>query len=171
MQLLDNAVLFMFLSFVIGLAGDAALQRTSVYNVLSHWFLFEHPQTYESVGVLWYRWFLAVTPFGSFNRDLYFTKRRDVHTLSAVRQKMCSAEISHWVGFLCLLALTFVAWWYRGIFIAFCYVFFNLIGNLYPCLLQQYNKRRLDRVINAAARRELNAYDKPTTAPPPFHSG
>ena len=66
---------------------------------------------------------------------------------------MATAEISHWVGFIVMLFLTGVAWWYRGAIVGLLYVLFNLIGNVYPCLLQQYNKRRLERLILIAEQR------------------
>ncbi len=42
-----------------------------------------------------------------------------------------------------MLAMTLIAWWNRGTNAGLAFLFFNVLGNLYPCMLQQYNKRRL----------------------------
>jgi hypothetical protein len=53
-----------------------------------------------------------------------------------------------------MLVLNVAAWWYRGLTIGLAYLILNILGNLYPCLLQQYNKRRLTRVIAATKKRD-----------------
>ena len=153
MHLLDNVILVMFLSFVVGVIVDPILRRATNYEWLSTRYLFANSETYESIGILWFRRFLKVTPLGSFNSDLHFTKDRDLKTFTALRDRMATAEMSHWVGFTTMSGMTLVAWWYRGAFVGLGYVVFNVLGNVYPSLLQQYNKRRLCRLISVAERR------------------
>ena len=156
MHVLDNVILIMFLSFVVGMFADPILRRSTDYESLSTKYLFSRSQTYERLGVLWYRWFLQVTPFGSFNKEIRFTKNRDLDTLKVVRDRIASAEMSHWVGFVVMLGMTAIAWWYRGAVVGFSYLVFNWLGNVYPCLLQQYNKRRLGRLIAVAEKRRTS---------------
>ena len=153
MHLLDNVILVTFLSFVVGVFADPILRRVTDYESLSTRYLFADAETYELFCVLWFRWFLQVTPLGRFNRDIHFTGKRDLATLKTIRDHMATAEMSHWVGFMSMLAMTFVAWWHRGTIVGLSYVAFNLLGNVYPCLLQQYNKRRLDRLISVIENR------------------
>ncbi len=153
MQLLDNFILFMFLSFVVGVIVDPILRRTTNYEWLSTRYLFSDSKTYEKIGILWFQKFLKVTPLGSFNGDIKFTHKRDLATLKAIRDQMATAEISHWVGFALMLGLTIVAWFTRGTVVGLGYILFNLLGNVYPSLLQQYNKRRLSRVISTLEKR------------------
>jgi len=80
-------------------------------------------------------------------------RNRSLETLESIRMHMASAEVSHWVGFAAMLVLNVAAWWYRGLTIALAYLILNILGNLYPCLLQQYDRRRLTRVITATKRR------------------
>ena len=148
MHPLDNAILFTFLSFVVGVIADPILRRVTDYESLSRKYLFNDARMYERIGVLWFRRVLLVTPLGSFNGNIRFENKRDLSTLKTIRDHMATAEMSHWVGFLLMLAMTFVAWWHRGTIVGLSYVAFNLLGNMYPCLLQQYNKRRLDRLIS-----------------------
>lgn len=155
MNLLDNVIMWMFLSFVVGAMVDPILRKTTNYEKLSSLYVFRESKTYEAIGILWFRRFLKWTPFGSFNSDICFKSKRDLNEFRAIRESMASAEISHWVGFAAMLLLTLVALWYRGPVIGFAYVVFNLLGNVYPALLQQYNKRRLLRLILTAERRML----------------
>ena len=153
MHLLDNVIFFMFLSFLLGTFADPILRRVAKYESLSNRYLFRNLKTYETIGILWFRRFLEVTPVGSFNRNLHFSKNRDLATFTALRSHMATAEMSHWVGFTAMLVLTGIAWWLRGPLVGSGYVVFNVLGNVYPALLQQYNKRRLCRLISAAERR------------------
>ena len=153
MNLLDNVILMMFLSFVVGVIVDPILRRTTSYEALSSKYAFRDSKTYEVIGILWFRRLLKWTPLGSFNRDIRFTSKRDLGEFRTILDSMASAEISHWVGFVAMLILTFVACWYRGPIVGFGYVVFNIFGNVYPAFLQQYNKRRLCRLILAAEQR------------------
>lgn len=153
MNVLDNVILFMFLSFVVGVVVDPVLRRVTNYDWLSTRYLFAKQKTYERLGVMWFRRFLLVTPLGSFNRDIHITKERDLETLKATRDHMATAEMSHWVGFAFMLGMTPIAWVNRGSTVGTSYLVFNLLGNVYPCLLQQYNKRRIERLILAMEKR------------------
>ena len=166
MNLLDNVIMVMFLSFVVGIVVDPALRRMTNYEWLSTRYLFRNSRTYEALGILWFRRLLEVTPLGSFNRDLKFSKDRDLKTFLRIRSHMASAEMSHWIGFVTMLALTFVAWWHRGTLVGIGYVFFNLFGNVYPSMLQQYNKRRLCRLIELAERSERRQRPSRDRVPP-----
>lgn len=153
MHLLDNVIFFMFLSFLFGTFTDPILRRVTDYESLSNRYLFRTQKTYEKIGILWFRRFLEITPLGSFNTHIHFSKNRDLETFTAIRSHMGTAEMSHWVGFTAMLVFTGIAWWLRGPLVGLGYIIFNVIGNVYPALLQQYNKRRLCRLISAAERR------------------
>ncbi|MEM7034254.1 MAG: hypothetical protein AAF629_32225 [Chloroflexota bacterium] len=89
----------------------------------------------------------------SHNREIKFSHKRDLATMRAIREQIATAEMSHWVGFIVMLGLTILAWLSRGTIVGLAYLVFNIIGNVYPSLLQQYNKRRLSRVISILEKR------------------
>ena len=149
MSLLGNPVAVMFLSFLFGMIGNAILRRLSFYERFSTRYLFSGLKPYESLGVLWYRSILLATPLRFFNSDIRFSANRSLATLDSVLMHMMNAEVAHWVGFAAMLVLNFAAWWYFGFKMALAYLILNILGNFYPCLLQQYNRRRLTRVITA----------------------
>lgn len=154
MNLLDNAVAVMFLSFIVGMMVNDILRRTAFYGRLTDRYLFSEPETYEKLGVLGFRKLLLRTPLGWFNKFIHISEDRSLAHLRSVRVHMANSEVAHWVGFVSMSSLMFVAWWYRGPKIAVAYLVFNVLGNFYPCMLQQYNKRRILKAIDIAERRE-----------------
>ena len=149
MILLANPVAVMFFSFLFGMMGNTILRRMSIYERFSDRYLFSGSKPYERLGVLWYRKILLATPLRLFNPNIRFSTSRNLATLDSVMVHIKTAEVVHWVGFAAMLVLNFTAWWYVGNEMALAYLSLNVFGNLYPCLLQQYNRRRLTRVIIA----------------------
>lgn len=149
MNILGNPVAVLFLSFLVGMMGNAILSQLAIYESFSNRYLFSGAKPYESVGVLWFRKILLATPLRLFNLNIRFSADRKLETLDLVMKHMTNAEVAHWIGFAAMLLLNFPAWWYRGTGTALAYLILNTFGNLYPCLLQQYNRRRLSRVITA----------------------
>lgn len=154
MKLLNNAIAVMFLSFIIGVLADLVLRRMPFYGWMSARYLFADSKTYESLGVEWFRKILLATPLRLFNTNIKLPKNRDLQLLKDIQQHIATAEVSHWVGFAVMMILTVYAWSSYGPKIGLSFVFFNTVGNLYPCLLQQYNKRRLYQFIAAVERRK-----------------
>ena len=151
--ILGNPVAVVFLSFIFGMMGNAILCRLAIYEWLSNRFLFSGLKPYERLGVLWYRKILLATPLRYFNTNIRFSANRDLATLDSVMMHMKNAEAAHWVGFAAMLTIGFVAWAYIGLKMALAYLILNAFGNLYPCLLQQYNRHRLTKVITSTKRR------------------
>jgi hypothetical protein len=155
MQFLNNAIAVMFLSFIIGVFADLVLRRMPFYAWMSSRYLFANSKTYESLGVERFRQILLKTPLRMFNTNIKLPKNRDLQLLQDIRKHIATAEVSHWVGFAVMMVLTVYAWSSYGPKIGLSFVFFNTVGNLYPCLLQQYNKRRLYQLIAIMERRKL----------------
>lgn len=147
MQLLNNAIAAMFLSFIIGVLADFVMRRIPFYGWMSTRYLFADTRTYEKFGVEQFRKILLATPLRMFNTNIKLPKTRDPQLLKDIRQHIATAEVSHWVGFAVMMIWTIYAWDFYGAGVGFSFVVFNAVGNLYPCLLQQYNKRRLCQLI------------------------
>ncbi len=157
--LLGNPLAVMFLSFLFGMMGNAILRPLAIYERISSRYLFSGSKPYERLGVLWYRWILLATPLRFFNTSIRFSAKRDLATLDSIMIHMKNAEVSHWIGFATMLAVNFIAWRYLGLRIASTYLLLNIFGNLYPCLLQQYNRHRLTRVVTAIKLRSETPVD------------
>lgn len=152
-RVFDNAIAALFISFLFGGLGDVILRRLNIYEWLSTRYLFANAKTYERLGVLWFRKFLLATPLRYFNTKICFTQNRDLALLKEIRGHIAAAEVSHWVAFIMLSVWMAAAWWYSGPKVGVAFLVLNIVGNIYPCLLQQYNKRRLAVAIAVVERR------------------
>ncbi|MGO3707803.1 MAG: hypothetical protein ACTJGA_08185, partial [Mesonia hippocampi] len=81
-----------------------------------------------------------------FNQKIKLKNKKT--ELTEIRKEMTIAEISHLIGF---VFVTFFAV-YKSITHDFLFgliiMIANILMNLYPSLLQQENKRRIDKLIN-----------------------
>lgn len=154
-QVFNNAIASLFVSFLFGMVGDAILRRLTVYDWLSTRYLFANAKVYERLGVLWFRKFLLSTPLRYFNTSIQFTQSRDLSLLKTIRGYIAAAEVSHWVAFVMMSVWMAAAWWYSGPKVGVAFLVLNVVGNLYPCLLQQYNKRRLAVLISVVEKRAV----------------
>ncbi|RZT09457.1 hypothetical protein SAMN05216319_2116 [Duganella sp. CF402] len=162
MQFLGNPIAVMFLSFIIGVIADLVLRRMPFYSWISARYVFADSKTYEILGVGWFRKILLATPLRMFNTNIKLPKNRDLQLLKEIRKHIATAEVSHWVGFAVMMVATIYAWSAYGPKTGVSFVFFNTVGNLYPCLLQQYNKRRLYQLIAVMEQRAQAAAVSPT---------
>lgn len=153
MRFVSYAIAAMFMSFIIGVLADLLLRRMRFYGWISSRYMFANPKTYESLGVERFRKILLATPLRMFNDTIKLPKRRDLEMLKDVRKHIATAEVSHWVGFAVMMVMTVYAWISYGPKVGVSFVVFNTLGNLYPCLLQQYNKKRLFELIAVMERR------------------
>lgn len=73
--------------------------------------------------------------------------KADISELKALRDKMTFAELNHLVGFM-FVSLFVIAKLVDGL-VAFAIIMMiaNILLNLYPTLLQQQNKTRIDKLI------------------------
>jgi len=87
---------------------------------------------------------------GWFNKKLRLKPSSDIDTLKTLKREMGYAESGHLVAFYFLLIVNIVfiyfglEWWYVSTFF-----FVNVVFNMYLVFLQQYNKRRIDKVIQS----------------------
>ncbi len=60
---------------------------------------------------------------------------------------MIEAEISHLIGFVFVMIFSLIAWFKCEWALGFTILGVNIFMNLNPVLLQQQNKRRINRII------------------------
>ncbi|GGF66697.1 glycosyl-4,4'-diaponeurosporenoate acyltransferase CrtO family protein [Alteromonas lipolytica] len=134
-----------FISWVVALLANALLIKTPVYRKLENLNFVRSHTVNTLLGMAVIKWIVTKTPFRYFNQSI---KLKDKNAdLMQIRAEMTKAEVSHLLGF--LFVLCFVI--YQGLTVSIGFgliiLVFNILMNLYPSLLQQDNKRRLDRSI------------------------
>jgi ABC-type bacteriocin/lantibiotic exporter with double-glycine peptidase domain len=98
------------------------------------------------LGLRYFKWIVKNTFFKYFNPGIKIRSRST--DLTEIRRQMTIAEIGHLIGF--LFVLVFAIYWsiVHGLLFGLVIMMANVFMNLYPSLLQQENKRRIDKVIN-----------------------
>jgi hypothetical protein len=60
---------------------------------------------------------------------------------------MTYSEISHLIAFIFILGIIIMKLWKGQFIYAIILLDFNIVFNLYPSLLQQHNKKRIDKLL------------------------
>jgi hypothetical protein len=100
-------------------------------------------RVYERLGVRSAKAALRRGPLARFNPQLHLPAERTPAQLAHLAQRMCDAEASHAVLFVATLAVVGHAavrgWWLA----AALTLLFDVLMNLYPVMLQRYNRAKL----------------------------
>jgi hypothetical protein len=106
---------------------------------------------YERLGIRWFQTLMRTPVFGILNLDIprRFRKRDFV----GLEREMRFAETSHVFAFLLVLGVLVFAlaqgWWDAVVYLTV----WNLLVNVYPVMLQRYNRGRLLCLMERSARR------------------
>jgi hypothetical protein len=68
--------------------------------------------------------------------------------LTEIRREMTLSEISHLIGFVFVVIVAIHKSITTGIIFGLTMMVPNILMNLYPSLLEQENKRRIDKILN-----------------------
>lgn len=99
----------------------------------------------ELMQIEWFRKFLLVFFWGGRNRKRFFSGKRSGLVQMAFETRQ--AEFGHSGGFLLTLPFTVILL-IRGLWMwVLALQFFNLVGNIYPMVLQRLHRSRLQRMI------------------------
>jgi len=101
---------------------------------------------YERLGV---RLFKKIA--GNHLTQISFRGRKDLENLIEMTQH---AETFHWMMFAALSIGGFGSWWVGAFPVTIIASIFNLLGNIYPIMLQRYNRARAIRVLSKKAKGE-----------------
>ncbi len=137
-------------SWMVGIMGGALLKKTSYFAALSHLNFIPSKRVNEAIGLKQFKWIVKNSFFRFLNQSIRVEgKHADV---ASIRYHMTVAELNHLIGFLfvALFAL------YQSFNVSFVFgltmMIPNAVLNGYPALLQQENKRRLNRLLNRMSR-------------------
>lgn len=154
MQYVIFAVSISFISWIVGIIGHTLIKNTSFYQRISNLNFLSSQKWNKWIGIDWFTWMVKNTFFKYFNQSIKIDKLSDVNDFGWLRDEMTKAEVGHLIGF----AFVSVVAMYKGVtqslLLALTIMVFNVLLNLFPSLLQQYNKRRLDRLVKVIKKRQ-----------------
>jgi ABC-type protease/lipase transport system fused ATPase/permease subunit len=99
------------------------------------------------IGMGPFKWIVKNTFFKFFNPKLKLDKKVQKADLDKLREEMTTAEISHFIGFVFVSVFAVIKSFHFNYLFGFIITVVNILMNLYPSLLQQENKRRIDKLI------------------------
>ncbi|MCF1751118.1 hypothetical protein [Mariniradius sediminis] len=132
-------------SWMVGIIGNALLLKTSYYERLSHLNFIPSKALNKALGIGEFKWIVKNTFFRFLNQGIKVEGKNT--DLSAIRHQMTLAEVSHLIGFLFVAAFALFQTFNISLVFGLSMMIPNSILNAYPSLLQQENKRRIDKVL------------------------
>lgn len=136
-----------FISWMVGMILDGLLKNTTFYDSLSHLNFIRDEHLNNRLGLNFFKWIVKNTFFKYFNQKLKFRNKTNLPEFSEIRKEMTYSEISHLIGFVFVTIVAIYKAMTIDLFFGFVIMLCNILLNLYPSLLQQKNKRRIDKLI------------------------
>lgn len=142
-----------FISFLVGMAVNSLLKKTKFYdNELSNLNFVKSEKLNQWLGVDLVKWMVKNTPFKYLNQKLKLNNTIEKTDLHQLRQEMTSSEIDHLIGFVFVTIFALLKVYKSEWLFALTIMIVNILMNLHPSLLQQQNKRRIDKILSRTNR-------------------
>ncbi len=133
------------ISWMIGIIFNAVFGKTEFYKKLSNLNFIESKSLNKNIGMGYFKWIVKNTFFKFFNQKIKLENKNI--DLKNIRNEMTLAEISHLIGFI-FVAIFAIYYSFRvSLAYGLAIIIPNTFLNLYPSLLQQQNKRKIDKLI------------------------
>lgn len=136
------------ISWIVGMIITAILARTPSYKNLSSLNFIPGARANKVIGIDAFRWIVKNTFFRFFNPKLKIKGRIETAQMLELRKEMTFSEISHFAGFGFVAVFAVVKFINAELLFGFIMMLVNVLMNLYPSLLQQENKRRIDKFVD-----------------------
>ncbi len=145
---LSFSIAITFISFIVGMAINAVLKKTKFYShQLSNLNFIRSEKLNKYIGVSIVKWIVKNTPFKYFNQKLKLSNKIQKTDLQLLRNEMTSSEIDHLIGFIFVTIFALLKFYKTEWLFGLTIILVNILMNLNPSLLQQQNKRRIDKLI------------------------
>jgi len=136
------------ISWMVGIVINAIFRKTNFYkNNLSDLNFLKSENLNKIIGIDIFKWIVKNTFFKFFNQKLKLKKKIEKNDLNKLRDEMTISEIDHLIGFAFVTIFAFEKFVNLNFLFGLIMMIVNVLMNLYPSLLQQENKRRIDKLI------------------------
>ena len=139
-----------FISWIIGMILNGILEKTKYYKNISNLNFIKNKTLQKSIGMKYFKWIVKNTFFKVFNPKIKLDNKNN--DLTTLRHEMTLSEISHIIGFIFVLIVAIYKSATSGLIFGLTMMIPNILMNLYPSLLQQENKRRIDKLLHRKTR-------------------
>jgi len=140
-----------FISWLVGMILNSLLMKTEYYKKLSNLNFIQSKTLNRNIGMAYFKWIVINTFFRFFNPNLKLKSPKP--DLAEIRKEMTFSEISHLIGFIFVAFFAIYKSFADNMVSGLTIMLVNVLMNLYPSLLQQENKRRIDMLMNRSIKR------------------
>ena len=145
---LSLSIAIVFFSFIVGMIIYEALKKFKFFsNNLQNLNFIKSNRLNKIIGIGVTKWVIKNTFFKFFNQKLKLKSKVEKTDLNKLRNEMTKSEIEHLIGFVFVAIFALVKFYTVSMLFASIIMMVNILMNLYPSLLQQMNKRRIDELI------------------------
>jgi len=145
---LSFSISIAFISWIVGMAINSVVRKTAFYHKsLSSLNFIKNDTLNKIIGIRIFKWVVKNTFFKFFNQKLTLKKKTDKDGLNKIRNEMTISEIDHLIAFAFVTIFALVKFINSNYLFGCIIMTVNILMNLYPSLLQQENKRRIDKLI------------------------
>ena len=136
-----------FVSYGLGVLVTLLIKLIGFYEWFENHNYISNKLT-KKLGVLKFGWLIRNSFMEKFNQKLKFKGGLNHERLEQLKKDMTFAENNHLIAFI-LLQILVVFLGFKGIEMwqIASYTILNVILNLYLVVLQQFNKRRIDKIL------------------------
>lgn len=136
------------ISWLVGMALNAVLRKTTFYkNNLSNLNFIKSEKLNKIIGIDIFKWVVKNTFFKFFNQKLKLKSKIEKSDLITLRNEMTISEIDHLIGFVFVTVFAVIKSIQFNYKFGLIIMIVNVLLNLYPSILQQQNKRRIDTFL------------------------
>lgn len=142
------SISIVFISFIVGMITTAVIKNSNLYSEkLSSLNFIKSDWINKLFGVELVKWVVKNTVFRYLNPSLKCDRKMNIADLQRIRKEMTKAEIDHLFAFVFVLIFVLIQLMNQKYLGAGIMLVVNILMNLNPSLLQQQNKRRIDKLI------------------------
>jgi len=145
MKYIIFSVSIVFISWLVGMILNAIIKNTSFYASISNLNFIKNSKLNKVIGLNYFKWIVKNTFFKFFNQKIKVDNKQT--DLKVIRKEMTIAEVSHLIAFVFVFLVAVYKSVTVSILLGLSIMLVNVLMNLYPSLLQQENKRRLDKFV------------------------
>lgn len=144
-QYISFSVSIVIISWMVGILSNEVLRKTKYYKNLLNLNLIKSKTVNKIIGLGIFKWIVKNTFFKYLNQKLTLKNKIEIAELDELRKEMTIAEINHLIGFGFATIFALVKFINGEYLFGSMIMMVNILLNLYPSLLQQENKRRIDK--------------------------
>lgn len=134
-----------FISWIVGMILNSFFMKTAYYQKFSNLNFIPSSTWNKRIGLKYFTWIVKNTFFKFFNQKIKVQNKQT--DLTVIRYEMTLSEISHLIGFVFVIIFAIYMSFAASFTFGLAVMIPNILMNLYPSLLQQANKRRIDKLI------------------------